>query len=223
MNAMVPGLQGGKMSASEANSKIDFLDSAKDISKKINSAEAVEGKAEGNGLLAFAEAVLFPISSLRASNSLSTPFVSQDAPEGTLFSIPRPDQYGGPIHYADYTALHDDYASKKLHPGDLKLGIKSALTTLLAPIRKEYEDDPSFQEIEKLAYPPPEEPPKKKKEKKVNPRFLPGGQDAGKDKVPKVPEADSAKKADEAVSVSGSALHKSRRAGSDSRDTTRMR
>jgi tyrosyl-tRNA synthetase len=202
MNAMVPGLQGGKMSSSEANSKIDFLDSAKDIAKKVNSAYAVEGKVEGNGLLAFAEAVLFPISRLRASNSLSTPFVSSDAPKGTLFSIPRPDQYGGPLHYAEYAALHDDYRSEKLHPGDLKAAIRSALTTLLAPIRKEYEDDPSFQEIESLAYPAVEEAPKKKKEKKVNPRHLPGGQDVGEDKVPKVPESASAQEAKEAVSVS---------------------
>jgi tyrosyl-tRNA synthetase len=163
MNAMVPGLQGGKMSASEANSKIDMLDTPQDIGNKIQSAKAAEGETEGNGLLAFAEAVLFPIASLRASNGLSASFTSSDAPEGTLFSIVREEQHGGPLHYSDYTALHDDYASRRLHPNDLKAGITNALTALLAPIRKEYEDDPSFQRVERLAYPAP----KKEKEKKV--------------------------------------------------------
>jgi tyrosyl-tRNA synthetase len=172
MNAMVPGLQGGKMSASEANSKIDMLDTPQDIAKKIKSAEAAEGVAEGNGLLAFAEAVLFPIASLRASNGLSASFSSSDAPEGTLFSIVREEKHGGSLHYSDYTALHDDYASRRLHPKDLKAGITNALTALLAPIRKEYEDDPSFKTVERQAYPPPEEPPKKKKEKKVRHSFF---------------------------------------------------
>jgi tyrosyl-tRNA synthetase len=34
MNAMVPGLAGGKMSASDPKSKIDFLDSSEEVRKK---------------------------------------------------------------------------------------------------------------------------------------------------------------------------------------------
>lgn len=53
MNPMVPGLtQGGKMSASDPNSKIDLLESPKQVKKKINSAYCSPGVIEDNGLLA---------------------------------------------------------------------------------------------------------------------------------------------------------------------------
>ena len=65
MNAMVPGLAGGKMSSSDPNSKIDFLDTAEVIRKKIKAAFCEEGNVEDNGLLSFIEAVLIPVNQLR--------------------------------------------------------------------------------------------------------------------------------------------------------------
>ena len=62
MNPMVPGLTGTKMSSSEENSKIDLLDSAAQVKKKIKSAFCEPGNIENNGLLAFAKHVLFPLS-----------------------------------------------------------------------------------------------------------------------------------------------------------------
>ena len=61
MNPMVPGLTGAKMSASEAASKIDLLDSAEAVSAKIKGAFCEEGRVEGNGVLAFVKMVLFPL------------------------------------------------------------------------------------------------------------------------------------------------------------------
>lgn len=65
MNPMVPGLQGSKMSSSEANSKIDLLDTAKAVQKKIRSAAGAEGQVEDNGVLSFVEYVLFPLMKVR--------------------------------------------------------------------------------------------------------------------------------------------------------------
>ena len=43
MNPMVPGLAGSKMSSSDPDSKIDLLDDADIVSRKLNKAGAVQG------------------------------------------------------------------------------------------------------------------------------------------------------------------------------------
>ncbi|KAL1663871.1 hypothetical protein GGF50DRAFT_127654 [Schizophyllum commune] len=170
MNAMVPGLAGGKMSASDPNSKIDFLDPPEVVRKKIKAAFCEEGTVEGNGVLAFVGAVLMPISRLRAEQKAageSAPgapsFVSPNAPEGTLFSVERDEKFGGSLHYASHEALCADYASKALHPKDLKGAVASALIALMAPIRAAYEASEEWQEVTKRAYPDPNAKPEKKK------------------------------------------------------------
>ncbi|EEB99298.1 hypothetical protein MPER_01047, partial [Moniliophthora perniciosa FA553] len=60
MNAMVPGLAGGKMSSSDPNSKIDFLDPPEVVKKKIKLAFCEEGNVQENGILSFAEGCPIP-------------------------------------------------------------------------------------------------------------------------------------------------------------------
>lgn len=163
MNGMVPGLAGAKMSSSDPNSKIDFLDDQAAIKKKIKAAYANPGEVEGNGLLAFLKMVVLPIGELRETS----PFVLEGAPEGTSFSINRAEKFGGPLHFQTYAAIEEAYAKEELHPGDLKAGVQDAINILLKPIHDEFNGDPTFQELEKLAYPPPEAPVKKGKQKKV--------------------------------------------------------
>jgi tyrosyl-tRNA synthetase len=176
MNAMVPGLAGGKMSASDPNSKIDFLEAPEVVRKKIKAAFCEEGNVAENGILAFIQAVLIPISQLRLENikkggsilekdSDLKPFASDDAPEGTVFSIERDAKFGGSTHYASYEDLKNDFAEKKVHPKDLKAAVVDALNRLLDPIRKAFAEDEEAQRIEKLAYPDPNA--KEKKQKKV--------------------------------------------------------
>jgi len=49
------------MSSSEENSKIDLLDSAQVLDRKLSLALCQPGEVEGNGLLAFIKHVVFPI------------------------------------------------------------------------------------------------------------------------------------------------------------------
>ncbi|KAJ3770204.1 tyrosine tRNA ligase [Lentinula raphanica] len=179
MNAMVPGLMGGKMSSSDPNSKIDFLDSPEVVKKKIKGAFAEPGNVEDNGLLAFAEAVLFPISQLKVDQAKGTgvmdedgkealstdpkSFASDNAPEGTLFTVNT--KFDGPMHFSTYEELRQAYKEEKLHPGDLKPAMVDAINRLLDPIRKAFEGDEEFQKTESLAYPDPnaKQPAKKKK------------------------------------------------------------
>ena len=186
MNAMVPGLAGGKMSSSDPDSKIDFLDPPDAIRRKIRKAFCEEGNVADNGVLAFVEAVLIPISELRleraainAANSGPNggsaeesaeepkPFVSEGAPTSTVFSVSRDEKFGGPMHFSTYDALKDAFEKREIHPKDLKGAVADALVNLLAPIRKRFEENKEWQEVTELAYPSPV-PEKKKKKVRVS-------------------------------------------------------
>ncbi|KAK9479771.1 tRNA synthetases class I-domain-containing protein [Lipomyces japonicus] len=165
MNPMVPGLtQGGKMSASDPNSKIDLLEDEKTVKKKIASAFCAPGVVEGNGLISFVEYVILPISKLGpVTENGETEFAKKEG----KFVINRPEQYGGRIEYSTIEQLKEDYAAEKLSPQDLKQGVAESINQLLDPIRKSYNEDPSFQELGKQAYPPPVTQKKEKKKEKV--------------------------------------------------------
>ncbi|EAU81616.1 tyrosyl-tRNA synthetase [Coprinopsis cinerea okayama7 len=179
MNAMVPGLGGGKMSASDPNSKIDLLDPPEVVKKKIRAAFCEEGNIEENGVLAFVGAVLIPISQLRKDHraaaekngssldDLPKPFVTDDAPADSVFSIARDEKWGGSLHYTDFAQIQADFKDKKIHPGDLKGAVTQYINNLLQPIRKVYEESEEWQKIADLAYPPPVVEVKKKKKEKV--------------------------------------------------------
>lgn len=191
MNAMVPGLKGAKMSSSDASSKIDFLDSPSDVKKKLKDAACIEGVVEDNGVLAFIKTVLMPIARLRneqqasgidvfSQNGISKSFVASGAPESTMFSIQRPEKYGGNLHYDSYESIEKDFAEKKLHPLDLKNGVADAINALLEPIQAAWKSDPAFKKAEEDAYPPPPgKVVKAKKEKKANNQKAPAEGPAG--------------------------------------------
>jgi tyrosyl-tRNA synthetase len=187
MNAMVPGLAGGKMSSSDPDSKIDFLDPPDAVRRKINKAFCEEGNVADNGVLAFVQAVLVPISELRLERAASKagssnssepgpgpdeevfgedkqkPFVSEGAPPGAVFSVHRDEKYGGPMHFSTYDALKEAFEKRDVHPRDLKGAVADALVSLLAPIRQRFEESKEWQEVTELAYPSPVLEKKKKK------------------------------------------------------------
>ncbi|KAG0148271.1 hypothetical protein CROQUDRAFT_41709 [Cronartium quercuum f. sp. fusiforme G11] len=182
MNTMVPGLTGTKMSSSDAKSKIDFLDPPEEVKKKIKDAVCVPGEVEANGVLAFINAVLLPLAELKRSSRSDgkSPFASEGAPTGTLFSVARKREQDV-LHYSNYESLVNDYTSEepvgsgsfKLFPSDLKVSVTSAIQDLLSGIREIYESDLEFQEANKLAYPDDfvnTDGNKKKKEKKYTPK-----------------------------------------------------
>lgn len=164
MNPMVPGLgQGGKMSASDPNSKIDVTEEPKIVKKKIASAFCAPGNVEDNGLLAFLQNIVQPIQELKADK------------DGVFdFFIDRPEKYGGPIKYSSFEQLKEDFAAEKLSPVDLKAGVADKINELLAPIREAYDNSKEFQDASSKGY--PVEAPKEKKVKKVKNKgtFYPG-------------------------------------------------
>ena len=135
MNPMVPGLTGGKMSSSEEDSKIGFLDSPAVLKKKLTKAFCEAGNIDDNGVLAFVKQVLFPLND-------------------NDFTIARKEEFGGDKVYTEYKELEEDFKSEKLHPGDLKASVEVYLNKLLEPIRQTFESA-EMQQLVKQAYPPP--------------------------------------------------------------------
>jgi len=95
MNPMVPGLAGGKMSASDPDSKIDVLDAPEVVKKKIKKAFAMPKEVEENGLLSFVEYVLLPAGALRGGQP--------------KFVVERREGEGEPLVYTSVEQLHADY------------------------------------------------------------------------------------------------------------------
>ncbi|EGN97458.1 hypothetical protein SERLA73DRAFT_169785 [Serpula lacrymans var. lacrymans S7.3] len=218
MNPMVPGLTGGKMSSSDPKSKIDFLDPPEEVRKKIKNAFCEEGNITENGLLAFIETVLIPISEMRlermrgetvaddeegkGASGSQKPFIADDAPEGTVFTIKRNPKWGAPSHYKSYKELENDFAEKKLHPSDLKPSVADAIVSLLEPIRKAFLESEEWQNVERTAYPDPNAKPegkKKKKEKVYHPPPPGKGKNANATNAPADPNIPATEGATSAV------------------------
>ena len=83
MNPMVPGLQGGP------DSKIDLLETADAVRKKLRKAY----ETEGNGILSFTEFVLLPAGFLKYGEQ--------------KFVVERRDVE--PLVYTDIKQIHEDY------------------------------------------------------------------------------------------------------------------
>ncbi|KAG6017696.1 hypothetical protein E4U41_004166 [Claviceps citrina] len=165
MNPMVPGLQGGKMSSSDQESKIDLLDPPDVVAKKIKKATAAPQVVEGNGVLAFVEFVLLPASGLKGGKR--------------EFRVERQGDGLEPLVYDNIAQMQQDYKNDTLTPQQLKAAVAKGLNELLAPIQAAYQASKDWQEVALKAYPPPP-----KKEKKVRDKGSrhPGAEKAAADK-----------------------------------------
>lgn len=134
MTPLLPGMSGGKMSASDESSKIDLLDSQEVIAAKINKAYCPEGDLADNGIMIFMKYVIM---TLKEDN-------------GETFSIERDEKFGGNIAYKTYADLEKDFVEKKLHPSDLKQALSKELAAILAPVKKALEGK---EKLIKEAYP----------------------------------------------------------------------
>lgn len=121
LNTLIPGLgKSGKMSSSEPSSKIDLDDSQEIIKEKINKAFTVDGKVEGNGLLAILKYILF----------------RKFEADAKSFLVERPEKWGGNVEYKTYKDVEDDFASNKLSSVDLKPSVARELELLISPLRE---------------------------------------------------------------------------------------
>ncbi|WP_335998748.1 tyrosine--tRNA ligase [Halorientalis halophila] len=125
---LLSGLSGGKMSASDATSKINLTDDPEQVAEKINGAYCPQGEVEDNGVLEYVRYLVFPILEER----------------GEDFVVERPEEYGGDLVFETYDALESDYVEGDLHPQDLKNAAADAIDDAIAPIRERLTDRPEL-------------------------------------------------------------------------------
>ncbi|XP_043272571.1 tyrosine--tRNA ligase, cytoplasmic isoform X2 [Venturia canescens] len=174
MNPMIPGLAGAKMSSSEEESKIDLLDDAAAVKKKLKKAFCEPGNIVENGILAFSKHVIFPLMK-----------------EGELYNVPRSAEFGGDVTYENYEQLEAAFAKEEIHPGDLKAAVEFYINRLLDPIRKEFSSDQKLKSLSAKAYPAPS---KNKQQAPANVEVDPSRLDIRVGKIVEVskhPDADS--------------------------------
>ncbi len=117
---LLSGLSGGKMSASEVDSKINLTDSDEQVAEKINGAYCPAGETEGNGVLEYLRFLVFPVLDER----------------NRAFTVERPEEYGGDLEYDSYDALESEFVSGELHPADLKPATAAAIAEVIDPVRE---------------------------------------------------------------------------------------
>ncbi len=131
---LLSGLGGGKMSASDATSKISIHDDRETVAEKMNEAYCPAGEVEDNGVLEYLKYLVFPTLEQR-----------DDA-----FGIERDEEYGGDLSYASYADLEEDFVSGEVHPADLKPAAAEAISDVLEPVKEQFS---GTEEILRTAYP----------------------------------------------------------------------
>ncbi len=131
---LLSGLTGGKMSASDAASKVSIHDDPETVQDKLDDAYCPAGEAADNGVLEYLQYLVFPI------------LQQQDA----QLVIERPDEYGGDIAFDTYQDLEDAFLSEDLHPADLKPAAADAIADALQPIQDRFD---GRDELLQTAYP----------------------------------------------------------------------
>ncbi|PSP83567.1 tyrosine--tRNA ligase [Halobacteriales archaeon QS_6_64_34] len=125
---LLSGLSGGKMSASDAGSKVNLTDSPAAVEEKIGGAYCPAGEVEGNGVLEYLDHLVFPVLAV------------DDEP----FVVPRPEEYGGDLTYDSYDEVEADFVSGELHPADLKPAVAGAISSVIDPVRTRLNDEPEL-------------------------------------------------------------------------------
>lgn len=120
MNPMQGGLNQGKMSSSDENSKISLLESEKTLRKKINKSFCEEKNLDC-GLLVLLKNIVFPLFHILGEKisckKSNTPFI-----------------------YSNYEDLEAQFETGEIHPADLKEAVYEAVNFILKPIRDEFKD-----------------------------------------------------------------------------------
>ena len=128
------------MSSSDPKSKIDLLDDAETIRKKIAKAYCAPKETEGNGVLAIIQRVLLPFSALQSADGTpSLRFVKGEEAEV--------------IEFTSYDELASAYKSGAVSPQAIKKVVEDCLVMITKSIQADYEADQEWQVLSREAYP----------------------------------------------------------------------
>ncbi len=119
-----------KMSKSKPDTAIFMTDSSDEVNRKIKKAYCPEGVVEENPIMEYCKYIIFEkVKSLK---------------------IDRPKKFGGNLTINSYDKLEKVFASKKLHPMDLKTAVSKEINKLLEPVRKHFEKGKAAELLKKV-------------------------------------------------------------------------
>ena len=110
-----------KMSKSKPDTCVFIYDEPEEIKQKLSKAFCPERVVKHNPVLDVCKYIIFR--------------------EKSVFTIERPDKFGGNIAFQSYLELETAYAEGNLHPMDLKTGVAVELGNILAPVRRYFENN----------------------------------------------------------------------------------
>ena len=123
---LLSGLTGGKMSASQAASKVNLTDTPEEVAEKIDDAYCPQGEVEDNGVLEYVRYLVFPVLEER----------------GDSFTVEVPEEYGGDEVYDTYEELETAFVDGDLHPQDLKNAASGYISDVIDPVREQLAERP---------------------------------------------------------------------------------
>lgn len=109
-----------KMSKSKPNTAIFLTDSPEEIKKKINDAFCPEKEVEFNPIIDWLKCIAFY--------------------NNKIFTIKRPEKFGGNFEIKSFEELQKLYSNGKIHPLDLKNATADYLIKFLEPAREHFKD-----------------------------------------------------------------------------------
>lgn len=121
MNGMIPSLSEGKMSSSDAQSKIGLEDSNAQIRKKVLASFCEEKNVERNPVLMFIGKFVFNTFKKEGEETFSV-------------NIRKLNEVRV---YASLQAITEDFKKGAIHPLDLKTALVEYLVALITPVREE--------------------------------------------------------------------------------------
>ena len=125
INPLIPSLvtKGEKMSASNENGKITFLDSIGTITKKVRKSFCQETISDigTNAPLAIMKLIVFPIL-------------------GSII-IYRPVKWGGNVTFETFESLEQDWIDGNISAADLKLNLADYIEIIIKPVRDALKND----------------------------------------------------------------------------------
>jgi len=126
---MIMGLLEGqtKMSKSNPDSAIFMEDNEADVNRKIKQAFCPPKIVEGNPCLDYLKHIVFE--------------------KFQEVHVERTPENGGDKTYTSYNELEADYVSGLLHPGDVKPALTKALNSIIEPVRKHFQTDPTAKQL----------------------------------------------------------------------------
>jgi len=110
-----------KMSKSKPETCIFIHDSEDEIRGKIGKAYCPEKTVENNPLIELCEHIIM-------------------RDDRTPLRVERENKYGGDVVFESVGGLKEEFKNGKLHPADLKKAVSSALSAMLLPSRKYFEE-----------------------------------------------------------------------------------